>query len=99
MEPKSCWLFYFPNLAVTALIKLRLFVCEFLLCCLNSQFDVQLIQKNYDLRTGAFPLSSHVTASSVTSATLLQAVPLLPIPEEAAIAVTAKRQQQSRRVQ
>lgn len=73
--------------------------CEFLLCCLNSQFDVQLIQKNYDLRTGAFPLTNHVTASSVTSATFLHAVPLLPVPDEAAIAITAKGQQQSGKAQ
>lgn len=71
-------------------------MCEFLLCRLNSQFDVQLIQQNYDPRAGALPLSSHVAASSVTSATFLHAVPLLPGPEEAAGAVPAEARDDSR---
>lgn len=78
---------YFPNIVVTALTNLRLFwfcwfrlissgfvlLCEFLLCCLNSQSGVLLIQKKYDVRISALP--GGVTAFSVT-ATFLP--PFLP---------------------
>lgn len=48
---------------------------------------MQLIQDNYDLRTGDFPSSDHVTASSVTSE-LPCTVPLFSVSEEAAMAET-----------